>query len=88
MNIRLGNLKVSEIENRLGIQFPKDIVDLMNDSHQGVVNGVNIEKGKWHCFDIPFELVCGDIELATKIYNSVKDKSSQCKEKLQISVQR
>lgn len=84
MNIMLGNLSVHEIEKRLGIEFPEEIRDFMKQNHQSEAN--NIAKGKWHCFDIPFNLVCGDVDVATKIFNSVKDKSGDCKEKLQISV--
>jgi cell wall assembly regulator SMI1 len=80
----LGDLNVKQIENRLGIEFPDDIRELMLKTHQSKAN--NIERGKWHCFDIPFNLVCGDIELATKIFESVKDRSSECKEKLQFSL--
>ena len=84
MSIMLGNLSVSQIEKRLGIEFPEDIRDFMKQTHQA--NASNIGKGKWHCFDIPFNLVCGDIETATKIFNSVKDRSSDCKEQLQFSL--
>ena len=84
MNIMLGNLKVSDIENRLGIEFPDDVRLFMNESHQ--CEAANIQKGKWHCFDIPFRIVCGDIETATKIYNSVKHRSSECKEPLAFSI--
>ncbi len=83
--IKLGNLSVKQIENRLGIQFPKEIREFMKKNHQPKAD--NIQKGEWHCFDIPFELVCGDIDTATKIYNSVKDKSSECKERLQFSIE-
>lgn len=84
MNIMLGNQSVKQIEERLGIEFPEDIREFMNNNRQHEAS--NIAKGKWHCFDIPFHIVCGDIETATKIYNSVKDKSSECKEALQFSV--
>ena len=80
----LGNLNVIEIEKRLGIDFPIEIRDFMNKNYEHKANDIPI--GKWHCFDIPFVLVCGDLETATKIYNSVKDKSSECKEQLGISV--
>ena len=80
----LGNLTTSQIEKRLGIEFPEEIRELMKQTHQS--EAANIGKGKWHCFDIPFNLVCGDMELATKIFESVKDKSSECKEKLQFSL--
>jgi len=85
MNIMLGNQSVGQIEKRLGIEFPEEIREFMKNTHQPSAN--NIMKGKWHCFDIPFILVCGDIETATKIYNSVKDKSDECKEILQFSLQ-
>ena len=84
MSIMLGNLSVSQIENRLGIVFNDEIREFMKQTHQP--NASNIGKGKWHCFDIPFNLVCGDIETATKIFNSVKEKSSECKEALQFSL--
>ena len=56
----------------------------MKQTHQDEAS--NIAKGKWHCFDIPFQLVCGDMEVATKIFNSVKHRSSECLEQLQFSV--
>jgi hypothetical protein len=81
----LGNLSVSQIENRLGIEFPDEIKEFMKKTHNP--SATNIAKGKWHCFDIPFVMVCGDLEVATKIYDSLKDKSDQCKEPLQFSIQ-
>ncbi len=84
MNIRLGNLSVKEIENKLGIEFPDDIREFMKESRQH--NASNIEKGKWHCFDMPFEMVCGDKETATKIFKSVESKSDQCKTSLRFSL--
>ena len=85
MSIMLGDQSVYQIESRLGIEFTEDIREFMKNTHQSRAN--NIEKGKWHCFDIPFNIVCGDIETATKIFNSVKEKSDQCKEALQFSIQ-
>jgi len=84
MNIMLGNLSVSQIEKRLGIEFPEEIKEFMKKTHQSKAS--NITKGKWHCFDMPFCLVCGDIDTATKIYNSVKDRNNEIKETLPISI--
>lgn len=84
MNIMLGNLSVSQIEERLGIDFPEEIREFMRKSHQANASGVR--KGEWHCFDIPFNLVCGDMETATRIYESVKDRSDECREALQFSL--
>ncbi|CAB4157726.1 hypothetical protein UFOVP683_42 [uncultured Caudovirales phage] len=81
----LGNLSVKQIEERIGIEFPEEIRGFMEQTHQSEAS--NVEKGKWHCFDIPFTIVFGDMETATKIYNSVKDRSSECKVALQFSLQ-
>lgn len=86
MNIMLGNMSVNDIEKRIGIEFPEEIREFMKKTRQENISG-QIEKGKWHCFDIPFNIVCGDIEIATKIFNSVKDRSSECKKSLQFSLQ-
>ena len=84
MNIMLGNLSVNQIEQRLGIDFPKEIKEFMEQTHQASAN--NVAEGKWHCFDIPFHLVCGDMETAVKIYDSIKEKTKYCKESLAISI--
>ena len=81
----LGNLTVKQIEERTGVDFPDEIREFMNQTHNPDAN--NISKGKWHCFDMPFTLVCGDMDTALKIYNSVKDRSGDFKEQLQISLQ-
>jgi len=84
MSIMLGNQSISQIEKRLGIEFPEEIREFMKQTHQSSAN--KIAKGKWHCFYIPFNIVCGDLEIATKIFNSVKDRSDECKESLQFSL--
>ena len=84
MNIYLGNLSIEEIESRAGVSFPEELKKYMDTRRQESAS--NIKNGKWHCFDIPFNLVCGDMETATKIFNSVKDRSNECKEQLQFSL--
>ena len=86
MSIMLGNLTVTEIEKRTGLDFPEDVKQFMLDTHQ--VEASKIGKGKWHCFDIPFTIVCGDVETATKIYNSVKGRAGDCKEPLEFCIAR
>ena len=80
----LGNLKITEIEKRIGIDFPEDVRKFMNDTHQA--NAGSIKTGKWHCFDIPFHIVCGDMKTAEKIYNSVKARASEVKKQLAFSI--
>ena len=84
MSIYLGNLSIKEIEKRAGIEFPKELKDYMGTRKQESAS--NIKEGKWHCFDIPFVLVCGGMETATEIHNRLKDFSSDFKEPLQISL--
>lgn len=84
MSIMLGNLSTLEIQDRLGITFPQDLIDFMNETNQAEAS--NIQKGKWHCFDIPFNLVCGDVDTAKKVFSSLKDQAALCKEPLRISV--
>jgi hypothetical protein len=84
MNIYLGNLSIDEIEKRSGVNFPEKLRDYMEPRRQEAAS--NVEKGKWHCFDIPFVLVCGDMETATEIYSHLKEFSSDFKEPLQISL--
>lgn len=80
----LGNLSVPEIESRSGVTFPDELKKFMADKHQASAS--KVEKGKWHCFDIPFTLVVGDMETATHIYGHLKDLSSSFKEPLQIAL--
>ena len=84
MNIMLGNLTIEEIQQRAGVEFPPELIEFMKENHQPSAD--NVKTGKWHCFDIPFSLVCGHIPTAQKIYNYIKDKSSSFKEPLQIAL--
>ena len=86
MNILLGNLSINEIEKRCGVKFPDELVKYMQERKQESVSNSNIKSGKWHCFDMPFNLVCGDMETATNIYRYLESMSKEFKEKLQISL--
>jgi len=65
MSTYFGNLSVDEMERRAGVEFPTELKDYMEPRRQQRAN--NVKPGKWHCFDVPFLLVCGDIETATEI---------------------
>jgi hypothetical protein len=84
MNIRLGNLSVEEMEKRSGVTFPDELKQLLNKTHQE--HATNIALGEWHCFDLPFVIVCGGMPLAQEIYDHLKDMTSQFKEPLQIAL--
>lgn len=85
MGIMLGNLSIEEMQRRAGVQFPAELVDFMRDKHQA--EAANIETGKWHCFDIPFNLVCGDMDTAKEVFKHLSPLSSKFKQSMSISLQ-
>jgi hypothetical protein len=84
MRIMLGNLTIEQMQTRSGATFPKELIDYMSDKHQDLAT--DIKHGKWHCFDIPFTLVCGDIQTATEIHNHLKPLSKSFKQVMQIAL--
>lgn len=80
----LGNLNIKEIERRAGITFPSELAEYMKSRHQSKAEGV--KRGQWHCFDIPFTLLCGDRETATEIHKHLAPLSGDFKQPLQISL--
>jgi len=84
MSIYLGNLSIEEMEKRSGIEFPEGLKTLLKDTRQEKAK--NVQKGKWHCFDIPFMLVCGDMELAHNVHNYLLPFSDSFDKPLHIGV--
>jgi len=82
MYIYLGNLTVEEMEKRCGIEFPLELKHFLQSSHQS--NPKKVNDGEWHCFDIPFAIIVGGMETASKIHGYLKPFSSLIKENLQI----
>ena len=85
MNIMLGNLTLAEMEKRSGVEWPEELKQYMADRHQP--EAANVAPGKWHCFDLPFHLICGDLEMAHKVYDHLKPLSASFATPLQIGVQ-
>jgi len=81
----LGNLTIEEMQKRAGVEFPQELIEYMEPRKQE--NASNIKAGHWHCFDIPFAVVCGDRETATEIFKHLSPLSSQFKEVMQIAIQ-
>ncbi len=84
MSIFLGNLSIDEMQTRSGVKFPQELVDYMETRKQDKAS--NIKPGMWHCFDIPFNLVCGDRQTAERIYKYLGPLSKNFKEPMQISL--
>lgn len=64
MGIMLGNLTVDQIEKRLQIALTDQHKKELFESWQQKAE--NIADGSWHCFDLPFVMVCGDKKTAEK----------------------
>ena len=65
MKMMLGNQTPEQIEKRLRISLSNEHKEELRSTWQQKAE--NITEGKWHCFDIPFMFVCGDIETAKKV---------------------
>jgi hypothetical protein len=85
MGILLGNLSLDEMQERAGVAFPEEFIDYMSDKRQDRAD--RIAPGKWHCFDLPFMLVCGDMEVAEQVKRHLMPLSDQFNDKLQVSLQ-
>jgi hypothetical protein len=84
MNIMLGNLTVKQIEQRAKVTFSQELKTLLEATHQSSAS--RIAEGEWHCFDIPFTLVCGGMPFAQKVYDHLKAQSKEFAEPLVISL--
>ncbi len=88
MNIMLGNESVSDIERRLGIQLSEEDKDELNRTRQEKINDTPLAEGHWHCFDIPFILVCDTIKTAEKLRDMFLAYDLDSKEQFQIGWER
>ena len=84
MSIMLGNLTVKQIEERLGIELSDSERKSLSSLRQE--NATNIEKNKWHCFDMPFTILCGSYDTAKAIYDILLSYSENMTTRVQIAI--
>ena len=84
MAIMLGDLSLKQMGDRLGVKIPEPFRTKFDKKHQDKAK--NIQVGEWHCFDIPFNLICGDIKIAQSFYGVMKEFASDVKEQLYVSI--
>jgi len=82
----LGNLSPERIAENLSVEFNKTTLRTLEESRQEDVSK-KIEPGKWHCFDLPFVMVCGDMETAQNIYNLLLPYQDKMKGSMQITIE-
>ncbi len=85
MSFLLGNLSVKDMERRLGVSFPPSLTKFLEENHQPAANAV--AAGKWHCYDAPFVLVCGDEDTAVKINGQLSPLAKRFAAKLTIALE-
>lgn len=62
--IFLGNLSPKEIETRLGITLSQEDKDYLTLHRQETINDTPLGEGKYHCYDIPFMVMCDTAQTA------------------------
>lgn len=80
--MKLGNLSIMDVERRLNITLSDANRDKLESMRQIEAN--DIQPGKWHCFDIPFQLVCGNRDTAVVIRDILALYEGQMKGDIQI----
>lgn len=58
MTIQLGNLSIDKLQQRTGWNFSKEDYDFLIEHRQD--NAQETAKNKFHIFDIPFMVLCGE----------------------------
>lgn len=79
----LGNLSLETMEQRAGVIFPEAFKSKMSGCRQENVS-IPIAIGKWHCFDMPFCLVCGGKELQMFVAEQLSPLGADFKQPLSV----
>lgn len=82
MGIYLGNLNTKEILKRLGVELDDGLIVEMESKR---MENADVTEGRWHGFDLPFQITCGDIETAKYITNILSPLASEFKTQIQIA---
>lgn len=87
MLIMLGNLSLTQLQDRCGFKFPQDALNLLHN-RQEVINKVPLADDAWHCFDIPFMIMFGTKEKAQAFGMALIPYAHKFKEPLKVSWER
>lgn len=82
MSVMLGNYKVEDIENRLTDEERNTLSSMQQDATSEIANN------EWHCFDIPFTILCGSYETALSVHNILKKYEDEMNDRIDIAVER
>lgn len=82
--ILLGNLSIEQIEQRLDIKFSETDKERLKSFHSEKTDVAR--QNAWHCFDIPFIIVCGTLNTVSEVMDILTPYSSKMKTKIQIGL--
>lgn len=66
MNIYIGNFTTAQMASEMGIELSAEDAKALDAMRQD--DAQNILQGRYHCFDAPRMLVCGDIATCYKVH--------------------
>ena len=80
--MKIGDFNTTDIEKKLNITLSDTDRDKLESMRQSKAN--DIIPGKWHCFDMPFQILCGDKGTASLVYDILAPYRAQMKGIIQI----
>ena len=81
MNIQLGNLSTQQICDRLQITLTEQEVETLESIRS---QAADVPTGRWHGFDMPFSIYCGDKETAIIVRDIYAPYGNQMNKQLRI----
>ena len=85
MGIMLGNLSLTQMQKRLGIELSAD--DIMRFPHRQENVSKRLNEYTWHCFDIPFLIECDSKDTAKSVLGILQPYAGKMREAIQIAWQ-
>lgn len=80
--IMLGNLNTKSIMERLQVTFNDEDIKTLEGMR---MDNATVTSGKWHGFDIPLAIQCGDKETAQKVIDILTPYAKDFKGTIQIT---
>lgn len=84
--LMLGNLSPEEIAERLKIKFTEEDLAYLKKNRQEKVCETPLKPHAWHCYDIPFMMMCPTRSDAASMY--ARFKKYKCHGTFQIGYER
>ena len=67
MNIYLGNFTTTQMASEMGIELSAEDIKTLEAMRQD--DAQNIKPGRFHCFEAPRMLACGDLATCHKVHD-------------------